>query len=98
MTRTLAIRIKNSGALKALSSLAERYFIKIDDGSHAGSPALPGGPLRLKAHRNWITDAENAPIMDLKEAKAKWINQAKVIFYFVPVDFGRSNYAFGPGI
>lgn len=35
------------------------------------------GPLRLKAHRNWITDAENAPMMDLKEAKAKWTRKRK---------------------
>jgi hypothetical protein len=77
MKQTLTIRIKNSGALKVLNSLAERYFIKIVDDSHAGSPVLPGGPLSLKAYRNWITEAENVPIMDLKETKAKWISKRK---------------------
>ena len=77
MTQTLTIQIKNSGALKSLNSLGERHFIKIVDDSHAGSPALPGGPLSLKAYRNWIMDAENAPMMDLKEAKAKWISKRK---------------------
>ena len=77
MTQTRTIQIKNSGALKALNSLDERHFIKIADGSHADSPTLPGGPLSLKAYRNWIADAEHTPIMDLKEAKAKWISKRK---------------------
>jgi hypothetical protein len=77
MTQTLTIQIKNNNALKALNSLAERQFIKIVDDSRVDSPALPGDPLSLKAYKNWITNAERTPSIDLKEAKAKWNGKRK---------------------
>jgi hypothetical protein len=76
-TQTLIIQIKNNSALKALNSLAERNFIKIVDDAHTDSPALPGGRLSLKVYRNRIANAEHTPIMDLKEAKAKWAVKKK---------------------
>lgn len=77
MIQTLTIQIKTESGLKDLHSLAEKHSIKIIDDTHPDSPALPGGPLSLKAHKNWIADAENSPTIDSKEAKAKWTSKRK---------------------
>jgi len=75
--QTLTVQIRNSNALKALHTLAEKHFIKIVDDANLDSPALPGGQLSLKAFKNWVSNAENTDTVDLKEAKSKWASKRK---------------------
>jgi hypothetical protein len=75
--QTFTVQITNNNALKTLHSLEEKHFIRIVEETSFDSPALPGVQLNLKAFKNWISDAENAPTVDLKEAKAKWASKRK---------------------
>ena len=75
--QTLTVEIKNNNALKALHSLEEKKIIKIVRDSNLDSPALPGEQLSLQAFKNWISDAENAASIELKDAKTKWANKRK---------------------
>ena len=75
--QTLTLEIKNTSALKTLQNLEEKHFIRIVDDAYLDSSSLPGTPLSLKAFKNWISDSENAPRVDLKEAKSKWANKRK---------------------
>jgi hypothetical protein len=75
--QTLTVQITNRNALKTLHALREKHFIRIVDDADLDSPSLPGGRLSLKAFKNWIVNAENAPVTDLKEAKSKWANRKK---------------------
>ena len=52
-------------------------YIKIVEDNDFDSPSLPGTPLGLKAFKNWIVQAENAPTIDLQEAKTKWAAKRK---------------------
>ena len=45
--------------------------------TNLGSPALPGSPLRLKAFKQWITDAESNDTLSFKQAEKKWAGKRK---------------------
>jgi hypothetical protein len=75
--QTLTVQITNTNGLKALHHLEEKHFIRIVDDASLDSPSLPGGRLSLKAFKNWIAQAEQAPTVDLKEAKSKWAAQKR---------------------
>ena len=70
--QTLTIQITNNSGLKALHALEEKRYIKIVEDNDFDSPSLPGAPLGLKAFKNWIAQAENAPTISLQDAKSKW--------------------------
>jgi hypothetical protein len=75
--QTLTIQITDNNGLRAIHALEEKHFIRIVENADFESPALPGAALSLKAFKTWISDAENTPTIDLKEAKAKWANKRK---------------------
>ncbi|HTR31729.1 MAG TPA: hypothetical protein VMH27_20795 [Puia sp.] len=75
--RTLTVQITNNSALKALHALEEKNYIKIVKSSALASPSLPGKAMDLPAFEAWISDAENAPSLSLKEAKSKWASKKK---------------------
>lgn len=75
--QTLTVQITNSNALKALHALEEKQFINILDEFAVNSPSLPGNALNLNAFKNWISTAENAPAVDIQEAKLKWASKRK---------------------
>ena len=73
----LTVQITNSNALKALHALEDKRFIKIVKSPGLASPALPGKEMDLQAFEAWISDAENAPTVSLKEAKSQWAAKKK---------------------
>jgi hypothetical protein len=75
--QTLTVEITNNNALKALHSLEEKKFIRIVDDANLDSPSLQGTQLSLKAFKNWIANAENAGVVELKDVKTKWANKRK---------------------
>lgn len=75
--QTLTIQIKDNSALKAIHALEDKKAIKIVDDSDVDSPAFAGGPMSLKAFKNWIAKSEEAPSLSLKEAKSQWANKKK---------------------
>jgi hypothetical protein len=75
--QTFTVQVKGNSGLKALHALEEEQVISIIENADFDSPSLPGRLLGLKAFKNWIGTAENAPTIDLKEAKVKWVNKRK---------------------
>jgi hypothetical protein len=75
--QTLTIQITNTNGLKAIHALEDKHFIKIVRDEGLNSPSLPGEQLSLKAFRNWIAKAEEAPMISLKEAKSKWAHKKR---------------------
>lgn len=75
--QTLTVQITDTSGLKALHALEEKRFIRIVDQVKSDSPSLPGQALSFKAFREWISQSEDAPTVDLKAAKAKWANKRK---------------------
>lgn len=75
--QTFTVQITDNHGLKALHALEEKNFIRIVEEMQSDSPALPGKALGLKAFRNWISESEDAPAIDLKAAKAKWAKKRK---------------------
>jgi hypothetical protein len=75
--QTLTVQITNNSALKALHALEEKNYIKIVNSPGFASPALPGKEMDLPAFEAWISDAENAPSVSLKEAKSRWASKKK---------------------
>lgn len=75
--QTLTVQITNNNALKTLHDLEDKRFIKIVKSPGFASPALPGKEMDLPAFEAWISDAENAPSVSLKEAKSKWTTRKK---------------------
>jgi hypothetical protein len=75
--QTLTVQITNSSALKALHALEEKRYIKIVKSPGLASPSLPGKEMDLPAFEAWISDAENAPSVSLKEAKSRWATKKK---------------------
>lgn len=75
--QTLTIQITDDNGLKALHALEDKHFIRIVEDSHINSPSLPGKTLSIAAFKSWIGEAEHAPAIDLKAAKAKWATKKK---------------------
>lgn len=75
--QTFTVQVKGNGGLKALHALEEKQVIRIVEKTDFDSPALPGRVLGLKAFKNWIGTAEDSSTINLKEAKAKWMNKRK---------------------
>jgi hypothetical protein len=75
--QTLTVQITNTSALKALHALEEKRYIKIVKSPGLASPYLPGKEMDLPAFESWISDAENAPTLSLKEAKSRWATKKK---------------------
>jgi hypothetical protein len=75
--QTRTIQITDNNGLKAIHALEDKHFIRIVENSDFDSPSLPGSALSIKAFKTWITNAENTPTIDLKEAKAKWATKRK---------------------
>jgi hypothetical protein len=75
--QTVTVQLTNSSALKALHALEDKHFIKIVKSPGFASPSLPGKEMDLPAFEAWISDAENAPTVSLKEAKSKWALKKK---------------------
>jgi hypothetical protein len=75
--QTLTVQVTNNNALKALHDLEDKRFIKIVKSPGFASPALPGKEMDLPAFEAWISDAENASSVSLKEAKSKWTARKK---------------------
>jgi len=75
--QTLTIQITDNNALKAIHALEDKHFIRIVEHNEFDSPALPGASLTVTAFKNWINNAETAPTLDLKDAKAKWAQKRK---------------------
>jgi hypothetical protein len=75
--QTLTIQITDNNGLKALHALEDKHFIRIVENSDFDSPSLPGTALSFKAFKTWISEAEETPTIDLKEAKAKWATKRK---------------------
>ncbi|ULQ52380.1 hypothetical protein [Flavihumibacter fluvii] len=57
--------------------MEQKHFIRIVETSLHESPALPGEAMTIKSFKSWINDAENAPTVLLKVAKAKWASKRK---------------------
>ena len=74
---TITLQINNNIALKALQSLKTKKFISILEDSEIGSPALPGAALSLTEFKEWIADAEQAPLVSLNDAKQIWADKRK---------------------
>jgi hypothetical protein len=75
--QTLTVQITNGSALKALHALEEKQYIRIVKSPRLSSPSLPGKEMDLPAFEAWISDAENAPTISLKEAKSKCASRKK---------------------
>ena len=75
--RTVTVQITNNSALKTLRDLEGKKYIRIVKTPRFESPALPGKEMDLPAFEAWITSAENAPSISLKEAKSKWAAKKK---------------------
>jgi len=77
--QTLTIQVHNDAAMKAIHVLEEKQAIRIIEQSlvDTESPALAGQPLTIKAFENWISQAEAAPSVSLKEAQSQWAKQRK---------------------
>jgi hypothetical protein len=60
-----------------LHDLEHNRFVKIVKSPGFASPALPGKEMDLPAFETWISDAENAPTVSLKEAKSRWTVKKK---------------------
>jgi hypothetical protein len=74
--QTITVQVEGNQGLKMLYSLEEKQIIRIVK-EESDSPALPGAPLGLKAFRNWIEHAESTPIIDLKDARARWTKRKR---------------------
>ena len=75
--QTLTIQITSENGLKALHALEEKHYIRIVDDADLDTPALPGGPMGLKAFKDWIATSEESPTVSLNEAKSKWAEKKK---------------------
>lgn len=75
--QTLTVQINNISALKTLKALEEKNYIKILKSPSLASPSLTGKAKELTAFEAWISDAENAPSLTLKEAKSIWASKKK---------------------
>jgi hypothetical protein len=75
--QTLTVQITNTSALKALHALEEKRYIKIVKSPGIASLSLPGKELDLPVLEAWISDAENASTVSLKEAKSRWATKEK---------------------
>jgi hypothetical protein len=73
----LTVQITNSSALKALRGLGEKHFIKIVKCPDLSSPSLPGKEMDLPAFEAWISYAESARTVTLKDAKSRWVPRKK---------------------
>ncbi len=80
--QTLTLEITNNNALKTLHALEEKQFINILDRFVLNSPSLPGKKISLTAFKNWIANAEDNPVVDIKEAKSRWANKRKQLIKF----------------
>ncbi|MBX9783525.1 MAG: hypothetical protein K2X48_09555 [Chitinophagaceae bacterium] len=72
---TLTVTITDKKALKAILALEEKKALRIVDDVSSESPALEGRPLSVAAFKTWIEEAENAPSLSLKSAKAQWMKK-----------------------
>ena len=77
--RTLTVQIKDEHAIKALQALEEMQYIRIVKENEMEFSALPGQPMTYKAFREWIASTEEAPVVDVKDAKALWTNRKKLL-------------------
>jgi hypothetical protein len=75
--QTFTVQVKDDNGLKALHALEQKHFIRIVDETENDFPSLPGKALSIKAFKIWISEAENTPTVDLKEAKTKWTRKRK---------------------
>ncbi len=75
--QTLTLEITDSSAMPALKALVSKKAIKIISKDEMHSPALPGEPFSLYALKQWISNAESAPSMSLKQARSQWANRRK---------------------
>ena len=74
---TLTLEVTNNSALKTLTNLEKKQYIRIIQEADIDSPALPGAPLSIEAFKRWITAAERNETVDLKEAKSRWERKKK---------------------
>lgn len=74
---TLTLEVTHNNALKTLTDLEKKQYIRIVQQADIDSPALPGAPLSIEAFKRWITNAERKETVDLKEAKSRWEGKKK---------------------
>jgi hypothetical protein len=77
MMQTLMIELTGKDSLKALHNLEKRDLIRIVNEPNLNSYSLPGEPISDEDFRNWIEYAENAPTVNLNEAKQRWSDQKR---------------------
>lgn len=77
--QTVTVEINKKGALKALQDLQEKQLITIVKDEIEDSAALPGKPSNLAEFRAWLKQAEDMPVISLKDAKTQWASKKKLI-------------------
>lgn len=75
--QTVTVEINKKAAIKALKDLQERQLITIVKDDVADSAALPGEPSGLAEFRAWLKQAEEMPVISLKDAKGQWAAKRK---------------------
>jgi hypothetical protein len=81
--QTIIIQITDESAIKTLQDLEEKRFIKIVNEPKEFSPFLPGKPLSSEEFKDWITEAEKADTISLKEAKTVWTRKRRQLLKLV---------------
>lgn len=75
--QTLKIELTKEQSLKALKDLERQHLIRIVNEPDPTYGALPGDPFSTEDFRKLIVQSENAPLVNLTDAKRQWTERKK---------------------